>query len=491
MDKIGRYAVLGELGRGAMGVVYRARKASLPDREVALKEVPLGIGDAERARRMREARMLLRMHSVHIVQLHDVVECPERASLCIVMEKLRAETLRDRMTSAGGPMDVDEAMSTVDQILDAVEAAHGATDESGRPGPIVHRDLKPENIGYQAWRSGEIVKVMDFGIARVVEGGSGPAPHATLQAYTPAYASPEVLCGQLATTAADLFAVGVIFWEMLGGRHPFSDARGRLPHAVALLGQITTQPVPALPSHLLLRLPEALVDLVRDLCATDPRLRPIAHEARERLVTAGYGRVRVETGDGWDGVTSGAPYDRIELTASVTDISPRWSEQLAESGLIVAPLLVRATQTIAGLRKRGDRFEPASVVDGSFMALRGPHGWSSSGTTVDKWLVARGDGDDLDVEALTTLLKMKPTVELDQEFPSGLAWRAMSLLALTEPDVLSMTLKEGPGMWAVGITEPTGRGLAVAHMGGGPFTGPLMQYVGFGDRPPLERLRAR
>jgi serine/threonine-protein kinase len=282
-ERIGEYDVLGELGRGAMGVVYRARKASLPDREVALKEVPLGVGDAERTRRMREARTLLRMHSVHIVQLHDVFECAERASLCIVMERLRAETLRDRITSLGGPMDVDEALSTIDQILDAVEAAHGATDDAGRSSPVVHRDLKPENIGYQDWRKGEIVKVMDFGIARVVEGDAGAAPHATVQAYTPAYASPEVLHGETATTAADIFAVGEIFWEILVGRHPYSDAKGKLPPPTGLLGRIMTEPVAPLPAHLLPRLPEAVVDLVKDMCAKDPRLRPNAHEARERL----------------------------------------------------------------------------------------------------------------------------------------------------------------------------------------------------------------
>lgn len=227
-----------------------------------------------------------------------------------------------------------------------------------------------------------------------------------------------------------------------------------------------------------------------DGAVTTIDLDPVtAREAGERLATAGYGRVRAEAGDGWDGVADGAPYDRIELTASVTDLSPRWSEQLAEGGLIVAPLSVRATQTIAGLRKRGARFDPASVVDGGFMALRGPHGWSSEGTTVDKWLVARGDGEPVDVETLSALLRLKPKAELDQDLPSALAWRAMSLLALSEPGVLSMGLKDGPGMWAVGIADPTG--LAVAHLGGGPFTGPLMQYVSFGDAAPLERLRAR
>jgi protein-L-isoaspartate(D-aspartate) O-methyltransferase len=217
----------------------------------------------------------------------------------------------------------------------------------------------------------------------------------------------------------------------------------------------------------------------------------IAREAREHLDAAGYQRVRVEVGDGWVGVESNAPYDRIELTASVDDLSPRWAEQLVEGGILVAPLFLRATQLVVGLRKRGARFESSSVVDGGFMALRGDHGWASAGTEVDKWLVTRGDGAPVDVDALKTLLGMTPHVELAADVPRRLAWMITNLVALLEPDIMTFVLKEGPGIWAIGIHDPRGPGLGVAHVGGGPFTGPLVQFVGFGDAAALDRLRAR
>jgi hypothetical protein len=278
-DRIGEYEIVGELGRGAMGVVFRARKASIPDREVALKEVPVGIGGEDRDRRLREAKALTRIQSLHIVSLLDVFEAPERASLCIVMERLESETLRDRLTAAAGPLDADVAIGIADGILDALEAAHAAVGDDGEPSPIVHRDMKPENVGYAKWRGEELVKVMDFGIAAA--GGADAKAVAT--AFTPAYAAPEVLLGEPATPAADLFAAGLVIWEMLVGRHPLADARGKLPAPAIVQARLAQEPVPPIPDHLLPRIPEGLVDLVRDLCQRDPHLRPNAHEARERL----------------------------------------------------------------------------------------------------------------------------------------------------------------------------------------------------------------
>jgi serine/threonine-protein kinase len=287
-DRIGEYEILGELGRGAMGVVFRARKTSLPDREVALKEVGIGRADDERSRKMLEAKALLEIQSLHIVSLLDVFECAERSTLCIVMERLRAETLRDRMTALGGPMDPDAAMEVLEGLLDALEAAHGARGRDGAPRPIVHRDLKPENVGYQDWRGAEIVKVMDFGVADIADhvSADGRASRSSVRAFkafTPAYVSPEVLDGKPVGPAADLYAVGLMAWELLVGRHPFADAQGRLPAGLMVQTKIATEDVPPLPAHLVPRLPEALVDLVRDLAQRDPAMRPTAREAIERL----------------------------------------------------------------------------------------------------------------------------------------------------------------------------------------------------------------
>ena len=280
-DRIGDYEILGELGRGAMGVVYRARRPSMPEREVALKEIPLLAGERDRARKLREARALLLVKSVHVVALHDVFEIAERSSLCLAMERLKSETLRDRLTVLGTGLDLDATIEILDAVLDALEAAHSAEDASGRRTPIVHRDLKPENIGFLDWRGRELVKVMDFGVARIVE-QEGEA-RTTVQAFTPAYAAPEVLLGQRAEPPADLFSVGILAWELLVGRHPFADARGHLPPSLALQTRLAREPIPPLPQTLQQRMPEAIIDLVRDLSALDPRLRPTATEARERV----------------------------------------------------------------------------------------------------------------------------------------------------------------------------------------------------------------
>ena len=283
--RIGDYEVLEELGRGGYGVVWRARKASLPEREVALKEVQLTSGDEEaRARTMREVRALTRIDSLHIVRLHDAFESAERGTLCIVMERLDRATLRHRIARASAPLPLDFVIESVDGVLDALEATHGARDAEGRAAPIVHRDLKPENIGFARWRDSEIVKVMDFGIARIAAAGSERISRAlgTLHACTPAYAAPEVLLGSVATPPADLWSLGVVLWEMIVGRHPFLDSAGAMLTPMQAL--LSNQGVlPPLPPAIAADLPAELVALQRDLCAHDPALRPTAPRARERL----------------------------------------------------------------------------------------------------------------------------------------------------------------------------------------------------------------
>ena len=147
--KLGNYEIVGSLGAGGMGEVYRARDSKLK-REVAIKVLPDAFArDAERvARFQREAEVLASLNHPHIAAIHDLAEFGE--SRFLVLELVEGETLADRI--ARGPIPIDESLAIAKQIAEALEAAH----EKG----ITHRDLKPANIKLA---NGGNVKVLDFG----------------------------------------------------------------------------------------------------------------------------------------------------------------------------------------------------------------------------------------------------------------------------------------------------------------------------------------
>ena len=153
---VGPYEVLGALGAGGMGEVYRARDHKL-GRDVALKILPSEFaGDPERLTRFRrEAQMLAALSHPHIATLHGIEDTTGTTAL--VMEVVDGVTLQQRLQQVGGPMPLDEALPIARQIALALEAAH----ERG----IIHRDLKPSNIKL---REDGVVKVLDFGLAKAV-----------------------------------------------------------------------------------------------------------------------------------------------------------------------------------------------------------------------------------------------------------------------------------------------------------------------------------
>ena len=161
-QKIGVYEVTGPLGAGGMGEVYRARDSRL-GRDVALKILPAAFAsDPERlARFEREAQVLAALNHPHIAAIHGLEE--GGAVRALVMELVDGQTLAERIS--GRPLPVDEALAIAAQIADALEAAH----EQG----IVHRDLKPANIKITP---GGSVKVLDFGLAKMVRGAEEEGP---------------------------------------------------------------------------------------------------------------------------------------------------------------------------------------------------------------------------------------------------------------------------------------------------------------------------
>ncbi len=212
---LGRYRIESEIGRGSMGVVYRAFDTQL-ERSIALKQlIPVHGEDPAHAEEMverfqREARAAARLAHPNVVQVYDfgVEDC----RYFIAMELLEGVSLSELIDRGGVTTQV--AVELLCQILDAVQAAH----ELG----IVHRDLKPDNIFVLP--DGR-VKVADFGIAKLKDSaGSRTMTQIGIVIGTPGYMAPEQVLGLPVDERADIFSIGVIGYELLGGSNPFAGA---------------------------------------------------------------------------------------------------------------------------------------------------------------------------------------------------------------------------------------------------------------------------
>jgi len=218
---LGSYEVLGPIGAGGMGEVYQARDSKL-GREVAIKVLPEAFAhDPDRLSRFqREAKLLASLNHPNIATIHGLED--SNGISYLVMELVPGETLADRI-NRDGPVPIDEALAIAKQIGDALEAAH----EKG----IIHRDLKPANV--KLTPEGK-VKVLDFGLAKAFAGDSGNgdlansptlSQAATMQGVilgTAAYMSPEQARGKSVDKRTDIWAFGVVLYELLTGERLFS-----------------------------------------------------------------------------------------------------------------------------------------------------------------------------------------------------------------------------------------------------------------------------
>jgi Tol biopolymer transport system component len=225
--RIGAYEITSQLGAGGMGEVYRAKDSKLK-REVALKVLPADVAnDRERlARFQREAEVLASLNHPNIAHIHGLEEATGTTAL--VMELVEGEDLAERLKR--GPIPLDEALPIAKQIAEALEAAHEQA--------IIHRDLKPANIKV---RPDGTVKVLDFGLAKALETGVGnreagagntlansptiTSPAMTMHGMilgTAAYMAPEQAKGKAVDKRADIWAFGVVLYEMLTGVRAFA-----------------------------------------------------------------------------------------------------------------------------------------------------------------------------------------------------------------------------------------------------------------------------
>ena len=230
MTRLGAFEILSPLGAGGMGEVFRARDTRL-NREVAIKRLPLAVAaDQERLSRFtREAQLLAALNHPNIAHIHGLEEVPghpgQPPTRALVLELVEGPTLADRI--AAGAIPLNETLDITRQVTEAVDYAH----EQG----IIHRDLKPANIKL---RPDGVVKVLDFGLAKAlgVPGSGSSASHdvsnsptftngdtaAGVILGTAAYMSPEQARGRVVDRRVDVWALGVVLFEMLTGQRPFA-----------------------------------------------------------------------------------------------------------------------------------------------------------------------------------------------------------------------------------------------------------------------------
>lgn len=256
ISQLGRYEVIGEIGHGAMGIVYKA-KDPLIDRVVAIKTINLGLALDEKEeyeeRFYQEAKAAGRLNHPNIVTIYDVGRSGDVAY--IAMEFLQGRELRDIMN--------DEDLLPIDQALDiAAQVAQGLA--YAHEHDIVHRDIKPSNV--MVIRDGH-AKITDFGIARMAS--SAVRTQTGMVLGSPKYMSPEQVMGKAIDNRSDVFSLGVLLYEMLTGQTPFKGE-----NVNAIMYQ-TLNTIPAPPGTLNPAIPEMVNFIVAKALAkgVDDRYR--------------------------------------------------------------------------------------------------------------------------------------------------------------------------------------------------------------------------
>jgi protein-L-isoaspartate(D-aspartate) O-methyltransferase len=213
----------------------------------------------------------------------------------------------------------------------------------------------------------------------------------------------------------------------------------------------------------------------------------LAQEARDHLRGAGFARVWVIATDGWYGHAEGAPYDRIEVTASSSDVSPHWVRQLADDGRLVMPLRLRAgSQVLVSFRKDGRNLVSTSLRPGGFIPLRGPAP-AQDVTEISGYEVAPSALTVSARAALELLLSQRPrTVELS----GPIRWDAFALLSMAVPSAIGVHRKGEQGM-AIGIVVEEPPGLALLELSGSSFAGPLTHLIGYGSPLAMDALKTQ
>src|SRR5256884_2152408 len=260
--KLGRYEIRSKIGEGGMGEVYLAQDTRL-DRKVALKILPVEVAaHPDRMKRfLQEAKTVSALNHPNIITIYEI-EHIDSVNF-IATEFIDGETLRQRLKNA--PVKLGEVLDVATQIASALSAAHAAG--------IVHRDVKPENI---MLRTDGIVKVLDFGLAKLTERLSPDsvdteaATKALVQTEpgvvlgTVAYMSPEQARGLVVDARTDIFSLGVVIYEMVAGKTPFAGSSGN-----EIISAILSKEQPAPLARFAHNVPDRLEEVVTKALAKD------------------------------------------------------------------------------------------------------------------------------------------------------------------------------------------------------------------------------
>jgi serine/threonine protein kinase len=233
--RVGEYEIRSLLGQGGMGTVYAGIHPVI-EKAVAIKvlDARLASTDGIVDRFVREARAVNKIHHPNIIDIFAFGHAPGVGHY-FVMPRLVGETLGARV--ARGPMSLAEALPIIEQIADALDAAHGAG--------VLHRDLKPDNVFLVADRRGGVtVQVLDFGIAKLLDGVSAAVTRSGVQIGTPLFMSPEQWDGVVVDQRTDVYALGVMIHHVLTGRFPFESTS-----PLALMNMHANRPPPAASLH--------------------------------------------------------------------------------------------------------------------------------------------------------------------------------------------------------------------------------------------------
>jgi eukaryotic-like serine/threonine-protein kinase len=317
---IGVYRIEERIGAGGMGEVWSATDTRLR-RRVAIKFLPPRVtADASRVSRFEnEARTASALNHPNILTVHELGEAGSMHY--IVTELVEGRTLRERMNE--GPLPLDEALELGQQIASALAAAH----EAG----VVHRDIKPENVMI---RPDGLVKVLDFGLAKLVEQTPGEIASALTKEGsvlgTPSYMSPEQLRGEPIDPRSDVWSLGVVIFEMITGRRPF------LGEPSDMVARILRDDPPSMRS-LIHDLPQPVESLIVKALQKERAKRHAS--AREML----------------EGLRAVEP-DRVPISASPG--GRRLSRSAVASVVVVAALLLGITSALLLRRSEGDAVAP-------------------------------------------------------------------------------------------------------------------------------------
>jgi serine/threonine protein kinase len=337
--RIGDFLVRRLIGEGGMGKVYEAEER-LSKRRVALKVLRSELSRSEAGRRqfVNEMAILASLDDPHVVRCLHCTEVD--GELVMALEYLEGETLRSRM-SRDRVLAWDEVVGIAWQIAAALSAAHRGEQ------PIIHRDLKPENV---MLIDGGRVKVMDFGIAKILQAVAGNTTHSvgTLQ-----YMSPEQIDARPLTPRSDLYSLGLVMWELLAGHPPFESESPRV-----LLDKLCTEPAPPLPAAARRGLPRGVEQLIQQLLEKSADDRPAdAAEVLERLEPFRPVELSHATKSGHAGHTTSP--GRTRTVSSEGSTEPSGSQRAAEVSLTPLP-----TPSSSGARElTPKRFDTVAMVE--------------------------------------------------------------------------------------------------------------------------------